>query len=60
MSVMPSRDRPLIHFGQPSRGRAHAELRPTHSIWSDRPDNPAANTEDAKFIGNAVKELLAA
>ena len=37
----------------------NAELRPIPSIWGHRAGNPAANPEDAKFIDDAVKELLA-
>jgi len=36
-----------------------AELRPIPSIWGHRAGNPAQNPEDAKFIDNAVRELLA-
>lgn len=37
----------------------NSELRPIPSIWGHRAGNPAANPEDAEFIDNAVKELLA-
>jgi homoserine O-acetyltransferase len=37
----------------------HAELRPIPSIWGHRAGNPMFNPEDAKFIDEAVKELLA-
>jgi homoserine O-acetyltransferase/O-succinyltransferase len=37
----------------------HAELRPIPSIWGHRAGNPAQNPADAKFLDNAVKELLA-
>jgi homoserine O-acetyltransferase len=37
----------------------NAELRPIPSIWGHRAGNPAANPEDAKFIDDAVRELLA-
>lgn len=37
----------------------HAELRPIPSIWGHRAGNPVANPEDAAFIRNAVRELLA-
>jgi len=37
----------------------NAELRPIPSIWGHRAGNPMFNTEDAKFINDAVKELLA-
>jgi homoserine O-acetyltransferase len=36
-----------------------AELRPIPSIWGHRAGNPAFNPQDAKFIDDAVKELLA-
>jgi homoserine O-acetyltransferase len=36
-----------------------AELRPIPSIWGHRAGNPAQNPADAKFIDDAVKELLA-
>ena len=36
-----------------------AELRPIPSIWGHRAGNPAQNPEDAKFIDDAVRELLA-
>ncbi|MBV8336423.1 MAG: hypothetical protein JO358_13465 [Alphaproteobacteria bacterium] len=35
-----------------------AELRPIPSIWGHRAGNPAQNPDDAKFIGEAVPELL--
>jgi homoserine O-acetyltransferase len=38
----------------------NAELRPIPSIWGHRAGNPALNPEDAKFIDDAVRELLAA
>ena len=56
------RDRSLFHGrGQSPRGRAHAraELRPIPSIWGHRAGNPAQNPVDAKFIDDAVRELLA-
>ncbi|HXP06046.1 MAG TPA: alpha/beta fold hydrolase [Stellaceae bacterium] len=37
----------------------NAELRPIPSIWGHRAGNPMFNPEDAKFINDAVKELLA-
>jgi len=37
----------------------HAELRPIPSIWGHRAGNPAQNPVDAKFIDDAVCELLA-
>ena len=37
----------------------NAELRPIPSIWGHRAGNPVFNPEDAKFIDDAVKELLA-
>ncbi len=37
----------------------NAELRPIPSIWGHRAGNPVFNPEDANFIGDAVKELLA-
>jgi homoserine O-acetyltransferase len=37
----------------------NAELRPIPSIWGHRAGNPWANPEDAKFIDDAVRELLA-
>jgi homoserine O-acetyltransferase len=37
----------------------NAELRPIPSIWGHRAGNPTLNPEDAKFIDDAVKELLA-
>jgi homoserine O-acetyltransferase len=37
----------------------HAELRPIPSIWGHRAGNPMFNPEDAKFINDAVKDLLA-
>ena len=36
-----------------------AELRPIPSIWGHRAGNPALNPEDAKFLDEAVKQLLA-
>jgi homoserine O-acetyltransferase/O-succinyltransferase len=36
-----------------------AELRPIPSIWGHRAGNPAQNPVDAKFLDDAVKELLA-
>ena len=36
-----------------------AELRPIPSIWGHRAGNPAQNPADAKFLDDAVKELLA-
>ena len=36
-----------------------AELRPIPSIWGHRAGNPAQNPQDAKFIDDAVRELLA-
>jgi len=36
-----------------------AELRPIPSIWGHRAGNPAQNPDDAKFIDDAVRELLA-
>ncbi len=38
---------------------ARAELRPIPSIWGHRAGNPALNPEDARFIDDAVIELLA-
>ena len=37
----------------------NAELRPIPSIWGHRAGNPMFNPEDAKFINDAVQELLA-
>jgi homoserine O-acetyltransferase/O-succinyltransferase len=37
----------------------NAELRPIPSIWGHRAGNPMFNPEDANFISDAVKELLA-
>jgi homoserine O-acetyltransferase/O-succinyltransferase len=37
----------------------NAELRSIPSIWGHRAGNPASNPEDAKFIDDAVQELLA-
>ncbi len=37
----------------------NAELRPIPSIWGHRAGNPMFNPEDAKFINDAVTELLA-
>jgi homoserine O-acetyltransferase len=37
----------------------NAELRPIPSIWGHRAGNPVFNPDDAKFINDAVKELLA-
>jgi homoserine O-acetyltransferase len=37
----------------------NAELRPIPSIWGHRAGNPMFNPEDAKFINDAVKDLLA-
>jgi homoserine O-acetyltransferase len=37
----------------------HAELRPIPSIWGHRAGNPAQNPEDAMFLKDAVRELLA-
>jgi len=36
-----------------------AELRPIPSIWGHRAGNPVLNPEDAKFIDDAIRELLA-
>ncbi len=36
-----------------------AELRPIPSIWGHRAGNPAVNPEDAEFIADATRELLA-
>jgi homoserine O-acetyltransferase/O-succinyltransferase len=36
-----------------------AELRPIPSIWGHRAGNPAQNPVDARFLDDAVKELLA-
>ncbi len=36
-----------------------AELRPIPSIWGHRAGNPAQHPDDAKFLDDAVKELLA-
>ena len=36
-----------------------AELRPIPSIWGHRAGNPVLNPADAKFIDDAVRELLA-
>jgi homoserine O-acetyltransferase len=36
-----------------------AELRPIPSIWGHRAGNPVFQPEDAKFINDAVRELLA-
>jgi homoserine O-acetyltransferase/O-succinyltransferase len=36
-----------------------AELRPIPSIWGHRAGNPAQNPADAKFLDDAVRELLA-
>ncbi len=36
-----------------------AELRPIPSIWGHRAGNPAQNPQDAKFLDDAVRELLA-
>jgi homoserine O-acetyltransferase len=38
---------------------AHAELRPIPSIWGHRAGNPVQNPADAKFLDDAVRELLA-
>jgi homoserine O-acetyltransferase/O-succinyltransferase len=35
-----------------------AELRPIPSIWGHRAGNPAQNPADAKFLDDAVRELL--
>ena len=40
-------------------GMPKAELRPIPSIWGHRAGNPAQNAKDAKFIDDAVRELLA-
>ena len=37
----------------------NAELRPIPSIWGHRAGNPWANPEDARFIDDAVRVLLA-
>jgi homoserine O-acetyltransferase len=37
----------------------HAELRPIPSIWGHRAGNPSQNPADAKFLDDAVRELLA-
>jgi len=37
----------------------NAELRPIPSIWGHRAGNPALNPEDARFLDDAVRELLA-
>jgi homoserine O-acetyltransferase/O-succinyltransferase len=36
-----------------------AELRPIPSIWGHRAGNPAQHPPDAKFLDDAVRELLA-
>ena len=36
-----------------------AELRPIPSLWGHRAGNPVFQPEDAKFINDAVRELLA-
>jgi len=36
-----------------------AELRPIPSIWGHRAGNPVLNPEDAKFIDDSIRELLA-
>jgi homoserine O-acetyltransferase len=36
-----------------------AELRPIPSIWGHRAGNPVFQPEDAAFINDAVRELLA-
>ena len=36
-----------------------AELRPIPSLWGHRAGNPVFQPEDAKFIDDAVRELLA-
>ena len=37
---------------------AHAELKPIPSIWGHRAGNPAPNPEDARFVGEAVRDWL--
>ncbi len=37
----------------------NAELRPIPSIWGHRAGNPTQNPEDAKFLNDALRELLA-
>jgi homoserine O-acetyltransferase len=37
----------------------HAELRPIPSIWGHRAGNPSQNPVDAKFLDDAVRDLLA-
>jgi homoserine O-acetyltransferase len=37
----------------------NAELRPIPSIWGHRAGNPTQNAADAKFLDDAVRELLA-
>ncbi len=37
----------------------NAELRPIPSIWGHRAGNPTQNSADAKFLDDAVRELLA-
>jgi homoserine O-acetyltransferase len=36
----------------------HAQLRPIPSIWGHRAGNPAANSDDASFLRNAVRSWL--
>ena len=57
--VMSLRDRPLFHFEQQSRFALmrNAEIASDHFDLTDRPDNPAATTEDTKFMGSAVKHF---
>jgi len=38
---------------------AEAELKPIPSIWGHRAGNPATNPEDARFVGDAVRDWLA-
>jgi homoserine O-acetyltransferase/O-succinyltransferase len=37
----------------------NAELRPIPSIWGHRAGNPTQNPEDARFLNDALRELLA-
>jgi homoserine O-acetyltransferase len=41
------------------RHMRRAELRPIPSIWGHRAGNPAQHPSDAKFLDDAVGELLA-
>jgi homoserine O-acetyltransferase len=60
--VMPSETDLYFHVEDNRREVAlmpNAELRPIPSIWGHRAGNPTQNPADAKFLDDAVRELLA-